>query len=85
MTNHRALDFITRFLVLVVVLIFGALGTLLNTTSGAVSGSISGTYNLSPGKIDTQFTVRVLGGRAIMGKFSQISGKMVLDQNRPEK
>lgn len=51
----------------------------------AAAGSISGTYTLTPANIDTGFSVRVLGGRPVQGEFSKVSGKMVLDQNRPEK
>jgi len=51
----------------------------------AAAGSISGTYTLSPANIDTGFSVRVLGGRPVQGEFSKVTGKMVLDQNRPEK
>lgn len=51
----------------------------------AGAGPISGTYTLSPANIDTGFTVRVLGGRSVKGAFKKVSGKMILDQNRPEK
>lgn len=51
----------------------------------AAAGSISGTYTLTPANIDTGFSVRVLGGRPVQGEFGKVSGKMVLDQNRPEK
>ena len=51
----------------------------------AGAGSISGTYMLSPANIDTGFSVRVLGGRPVKGEFGKVSGKMILDQNRPDK
>lgn len=51
----------------------------------AGAGPISGTYTLTPANIDTGFSVRVLGGRPVTGAFKKVSGKMILDQNRPEK
>lgn len=55
------------------------------TSLPAGAGSISGTYVLSPAQIDTGFSVRVLGRGPVTGAFRNVSGKMVLDQNRPEK
>jgi len=51
----------------------------------AAAGPITGTYVLSPAHIDTGFSVRVLGRGPVTGQFKKVSGKMILDQNRPEK
>ncbi|WP_305988770.1 YceI family protein [Roseibium sp. MMSF_3544] len=51
----------------------------------ATAGTITGSYNLTPANIATGFSVRVLGGRPVQGEFGNVSGKMILDQNRPEK
>lgn len=51
----------------------------------AAAGPITGTYVLSPAHIDTGFSVRVLGRGPVTGQFRKVSGKMILDQNRPEK
>ncbi|MHA7772174.1 YceI family protein [Roseibium sp. M-1] len=51
----------------------------------AEAGPISGTYVLSPAQIDTGFSVKVLGGGPVTGAFKKVSGKMILDQSRPEK
>lgn len=52
--------------------------------SPSLAQSISGTYVLTPTNIDTDFSVRVLGRGPVRGEFSRVSGKMVLDPNRPE-
>ncbi|WP_068413757.1 YceI family protein [Labrenzia sp. OB1] len=57
---------------------------LLSTPVQALAGPISGTYVLTPAQIDTGFSVRVLGRGSVKGQFNKVSGKMVLDQNRPE-
>jgi len=51
----------------------------------AHAGPLSGTYTLSPAQLDTGFSVKVLGGRAVTGEFKTVSGKMILDQTRPER
>lgn len=51
----------------------------------AEAGPLTGTYTLSPAHLDTGFSVKVLGGSPVTGKFRTVSGKMILDQNRPEK
>ncbi|WP_299481162.1 YceI family protein [uncultured Roseibium sp.] len=61
------------------------LGMLFSLAVPAAAGSISGTYTLSPSNIDTGFSVRVLGGRPVTGAFNKVSGKMILDQKRPDK
>jgi polyisoprenoid-binding protein YceI len=53
--------------------------------SPSLGQSISGTYVLSPANIDTGFSVRVLGRGPVTGQFTRVTGKMVLDQNRPNK
>lgn len=64
---------------------FAGLSMLLTLALPAAAGPISGTYTLSPSNIDTGFSVRVLGGRPVKGEFGKVSGKMILDQNRPDK
>ncbi|XHC12469.1 YceI family protein [Labrenzia sp. ac12] len=49
------------------------------------AGSLTGTYLLSPAQLATGFSVRVLGRGPVTGEFKTVSGKMTLDQNRPEK
>lgn len=61
------------------------LGMLVSLAAPAAAGSISGTYTLSPSNIDTGFSVRVLGGRPVTGAFNKVSGKMILDQKRPDR
>lgn len=51
----------------------------------AAAGPLSGTYTLSPANIDTGFSVRVLGGGPVTGQFKTVSGKLTLDQERPER
>jgi polyisoprenoid-binding protein YceI len=51
----------------------------------AAAGPLSGTYTLSPANVDTGFSVRVLGGKPVTGQFKTVSGKMTLDQARPER
>lgn len=51
----------------------------------AQSSTLSGSYTLSSKHVDTAFSVGVLGRKPVTGAFKKISGKMVLDQNRPEK
>lgn len=51
----------------------------------AEAGSLTGTYVLAPAQIDTGFSVKVLGRGPVTGQFKNVSGKMILDQNRPEK
>ncbi|WP_269581450.1 YceI family protein [Roseibium sp. Sym1] len=50
----------------------------------ATAGPLTGTYTLSPANVDTGFSVKVLGGRPVTGEFKTVSGKMILDQSRPE-
>ncbi|WP_422376844.1 YceI family protein [Roseibium sp.] len=49
------------------------------------AGPLTGTYTLSPAQVNTGFSVKVLGGKPVTGAFKSVSGKMVLNQNRPEK
>ncbi|GAB2183174.1 YceI family protein [Roseibium sp. LAB1] len=51
----------------------------------ALAGTLTGTYLLSPAQLATGFSVRVLGRGPVTGEFKTVSGKMTLDQNRPEK
>jgi len=51
----------------------------------AAAGPLTGTYILSPAQVDTGFSVKVLGGKPVTGAFKTVSGKMILNQNRPEK
>ena len=51
----------------------------------AMAGPLTGTYTLSPAQLSTGFSVKVLGGRPVTGAFKTVSGKMILDQKRPEK
>lgn len=51
----------------------------------ANADSLTGTYVLSPNQVDTGFSVRVLGRGPVTGKFTSVSGKMILDQTRPGK
>jgi len=51
----------------------------------AAAGPLTGTYMLSPGNIDTGFSVRVLGRGPVTGAFKTVSGKLTLDQDRPER
>jgi polyisoprenoid-binding protein YceI len=53
--------------------------------SPSLGETISGTYVLSPANIDTGFSVRVLGRGPVTGQFTRVTGKMILDQNRPDK
>lgn len=59
--------------------------TLAAAPVAANAGSLTGTYVLSPSQIDTGFSVRVLGRGPVTGKFTKVSGKMILNQNSPAK
>ncbi|WP_208984127.1 YceI family protein [Roseibium aggregatum] len=54
------------------------------TGQPAAAAPLTGTYTLSPTQVDTTFSVKVLAGKPITGVFKTVSGKMTLDQNRPE-
>gem|GEM_PF-355589 len=58
---------------------------LAGTSLPAAAGPLSGTYTLTPAQVDTGFSVKVLGGGPVTGEFKTVSGKMILDQSRPEK
>lgn len=60
-------------------------GGLLSASLPAHAGPLTGTYTLSPSQIETGFSVRVLGRGPVTGAFTNVSGKMILNQNRPEK
>jgi len=64
---------------------FAGLLAIAGASLPAAAGTLSGTYTLSPAHVDTGFSVKVLGGKPVTGAFKSVSGKMVLDQNRPEK
>ncbi|GAA0772591.1 polyisoprenoid-binding protein [Roseibium denhamense] len=49
------------------------------------AGSLTGTYSLVPAQIDTGFSVRVLGGKPVLGGFKNVSGKIILNEAAPEK
>lgn len=55
------------------------------TAQPATAGPLSGTYTLSPAQVKTGFSVKVLGGKPVTGAFKTVSGKMTLDQKRPER
>ncbi|MCV0429271.1 MAG: YceI family protein [Roseibium sp.] len=76
---------ITELKFLVALVFLASIGSLFTGTLSANAGPITGTYTLTPAYVDTGFTVRVLGGRPVKGAFRKISGKMILDQRRPEK
>jgi len=50
----------------------------------ATAGPLTGTNTLSPSHLDTGFSVKVLGGRPVTGEFKTVSGRMILDETRPE-
>ncbi|TYC56460.1 polyisoprenoid-binding protein [Rhodobacterales bacterium] len=81
-TLFRFAGFTTRARQLLAALVCGAL---ISAPISASAGSLTGTYILKPGKIDTDFSVRVLGRGPVTGKFTNVSGKMVLNQNNPAK
>jgi polyisoprenoid-binding protein YceI len=64
---------------------FAGLLAITATPLPATAGPLSGSYTLSPAHIDTGFSVKVLGGSPVTGQFRTVSGKMTLDQSRPEK
>jgi polyisoprenoid-binding protein YceI len=63
---------------------FACLAALAAAPLPAFAGSLTGTYLLSPAQLATGFSVRVLGRGPVTGEFKTVSGKMTLDQNRPE-
>ncbi|MES0810654.1 YceI family protein [Roseibium sp. SCPC15] len=85
MTRHWLSKLVSRYLLLLVVVSLLGLGALFTTSHHVSAGPISGTYVLTPSNIDTGFSVRVLGRGPVQGEFKNVTGKMVLDQNRPEK
>lgn len=64
--------------------VFGFL-TIAGVPLSATAGPLSGTYTLSPAQVDTGFSVKVLGGKPVTGEFKTVSGKMILDESRPER
>lgn len=54
-------------------------------SSPSYGEAIFGTYVLKPGNIDTGFSVKVLGRGPVTGQFTRVSGKIVLDRQRPER
>ncbi|MEE4011477.1 YceI family protein [Roseibium sp. FZY0029] len=64
---------------------FACLVALASAPLPAFAGSLTGTYLLTPARLATGFSVRVLGGSPVTGEFKTVSGKMTLDQNNPEK
>jgi polyisoprenoid-binding protein YceI len=64
---------------------FACLVALASAPLPAFAGTLTGTYMLTPARLATGFSVRVLGGSPVTGEFKTVSGKMTLDQNHPEK
>ena len=85
MKIQRIFEIAARIHILTFLALFLAFGALVIGTLPVQAGPISGTYTLSPAYVETGFTVRVLGAGPVKGAFKKVSGKMILDQNRPEK
>ncbi|WP_395174098.1 MAG: YceI family protein [Labrenzia sp.] len=57
---------------------------LVMSTADSRADILSGRYILPPQAVDTQFSVRVLGGQPVKGRFGTVKGEMVLNAQRPE-
>ncbi|MES0882970.1 YceI family protein [Roseibium sp. SCP14] len=85
MTRHWPINFASRYLLLLGLVFILGFGALFTSSLRVSAGPISGTYVLTPSNIDTGFSVRVLGRGPVLGEFKNVTGKMILNQNRPEK
>ncbi|MEP3045800.1 MAG: YceI family protein [Roseibium sp.] len=58
--------------------------TVLSGVIPAHAEILSGRYLLKPSTIETLFSVKVLGAKAVKGRFKTVGGEMLLDAKRPE-
>jgi len=58
---------------------------LLFSSPALANTGFTGTFALNPGDLNTRFSVRLLTGQTIGGRFETVSGTMVLDERRPER
>ncbi|MBN9671118.1 YceI family protein [Roseibium aggregatum] len=65
--------------------VLACLATLYTFPVTANAGSLTGTYILSPARLDTGFSVRVIGRGPVTGKFRNVSGKMTLNEKQPHR
>jgi len=61
------------------------LGLVLFAGPVSATAGVSGTYQLDPASLNTEFSVRLLTGQVIGGRFETVSGTMILDEQRPER
>jgi polyisoprenoid-binding protein YceI len=58
--------------------------SLLASSIGVMADGLSGRYVLPAHSVETLFTVRVLGGKQVKGRFGHVKGEMVLNAKFPE-